>query len=224
MNTISGNPLLTEEQKHFLFRLRESELRNRFYLTGGTALAAFYLQHRLSEDLDFFSGEAIAVEEILAFLKSLTCVSGIDYQHKFDRRMFTLQYPSKKSLKVEFTLYPFPACEDGVVVENIGVDSLRDILANKLMAMTDRRDAKDYVDLYIALKANTGMDIDRLLGDAERKFGITGLEHILQGRFLEALPPLGILKMLEQPDTADIAEFFKSQARIWIARSGLGNG
>jgi predicted nucleotidyltransferase component of viral defense system len=26
-----------------------------FYLTGGTALAAYYLRHRLSEDLDFFA-------------------------------------------------------------------------------------------------------------------------------------------------------------------------
>lgn len=26
-----------------------------FYLTGGTALAEYYLRHRLSEDLDFFS-------------------------------------------------------------------------------------------------------------------------------------------------------------------------
>src|SRR5262249_5228082 len=26
-----------------------------FYLTGGTALAAFYLNHRVSDDLDFFS-------------------------------------------------------------------------------------------------------------------------------------------------------------------------
>ena len=25
-----------------------------FYLTGGTALAAYYLRHRLSDDLDFF--------------------------------------------------------------------------------------------------------------------------------------------------------------------------
>ena len=28
-----------------------------FYLTGGTALAAYYLRHRLSDDLDFFCFE-----------------------------------------------------------------------------------------------------------------------------------------------------------------------
>ncbi|MBU0694334.1 MAG: nucleotidyl transferase AbiEii/AbiGii toxin family protein [Candidatus Omnitrophica bacterium] len=30
-----------------------------FYLTGGTALAYFYLKHRKSNDLDFFTAEAI---------------------------------------------------------------------------------------------------------------------------------------------------------------------
>jgi len=32
----------------------DKEICHRFYLTGGTALAEFYLHHRLSEDLDFF--------------------------------------------------------------------------------------------------------------------------------------------------------------------------
>jgi predicted nucleotidyltransferase component of viral defense system len=53
--SISDNPLLTRDQKDLLLRFRDSPLCRRFYLTGGTALAAFYLHHRLSEDLDFFS-------------------------------------------------------------------------------------------------------------------------------------------------------------------------
>ncbi len=34
---------------------KEKFLKQNFYLTGGTPLAAFYLRHRYSEDLDFFS-------------------------------------------------------------------------------------------------------------------------------------------------------------------------
>ncbi len=30
-----------------------------FYLGGGTALSRFYLQHRYSDDLDFFSHDAV---------------------------------------------------------------------------------------------------------------------------------------------------------------------
>jgi hypothetical protein len=40
-----------------------------FYLTGGTALAEFYLQHRLSEDLDFFSEQEVESQAIAVFWK-----------------------------------------------------------------------------------------------------------------------------------------------------------
>ena len=45
---------LQKESLNIFFSLPEA---NNFYLTGGTALAAFYLQHRLSEDLDIFTRE-----------------------------------------------------------------------------------------------------------------------------------------------------------------------
>ena len=39
--------------------LRQFAGRNQaFYLTGGSALGIFYLEHRLSYDLDFFSLDA----------------------------------------------------------------------------------------------------------------------------------------------------------------------
>ena len=53
-----GKTILTSEQHLVLDMAAKDELINSwFYLTGGTALAEFYLRHRLSEDLDFFSDE-----------------------------------------------------------------------------------------------------------------------------------------------------------------------
>jgi len=47
--------ILTPKQLEFLeFIQGEPQIIKRFYLTGGTPLAAFYLKHRLSEDLDYF--------------------------------------------------------------------------------------------------------------------------------------------------------------------------
>src|SRR3990167_3026741 len=47
--------ILTPLQKTCLTTLfSDAWFRRYFYLTGGTALAAFYLYHRLSDDLDFF--------------------------------------------------------------------------------------------------------------------------------------------------------------------------
>ena len=59
LRNIDDNKILTPNQKSFLHEFTKSELRNVFRLTGGTALSAFYLEHRLSEDLDFFSEEKI---------------------------------------------------------------------------------------------------------------------------------------------------------------------
>jgi predicted nucleotidyltransferase component of viral defense system len=47
--------ILTPLQRRFLNAFSQTELKKDFFLTGGTALAHFYLQHRLSDDLDFFT-------------------------------------------------------------------------------------------------------------------------------------------------------------------------
>ena len=51
-----GKSILSQNQKDILAIISKDKLIcDNFYLTGGTALAEFYLHHRLSEDLDFFS-------------------------------------------------------------------------------------------------------------------------------------------------------------------------
>ena len=48
--------LLTPLQRRVLTSFFQKGLGERgFYLTGGTALAEFYLHHRYSDDLDFFT-------------------------------------------------------------------------------------------------------------------------------------------------------------------------
>jgi predicted nucleotidyltransferase component of viral defense system len=41
-----------------------------FYLTGGTALGRFYLNHRLSEDLDFFINADNRYQQYMAIIKN----------------------------------------------------------------------------------------------------------------------------------------------------------
>lgn len=54
--------ILTPNQKNILFLLaKEPVIADNFYLTGGTALAEFYLGHRLSEDLVFFQSRKSAL-------------------------------------------------------------------------------------------------------------------------------------------------------------------
>ncbi len=182
-------------------------------------MSAFYLQHRLSEDLDFFTERDVGAEEVVAFVKSLPGLIDVQYERKYERKIFLLRYPDARMMKIEFTKYPFSLLEAGPVIEGIQVDSLTDILVNKLIAMTDRRDAKDYVDLYCAFRKHPELDLQHFVERVELKFGVKGVPYILRGRFLEPLPPLGVLKMGADLDMEDIAQFFIRQAKAWIARS-----
>jgi hypothetical protein len=53
----SAHNLLTPLQEQFLQVFATLPDQEQFYLTGGTALAEFYLGHHLSYDLDFFTVE-----------------------------------------------------------------------------------------------------------------------------------------------------------------------
>ena len=63
--------ILTSKQLEFLELIKvESQITERFYLTGGTALAEFYLKHRLSEDIDLFTEEEEVDQKLIeAYLK-----------------------------------------------------------------------------------------------------------------------------------------------------------
>ncbi|MBI5144835.1 MAG: nucleotidyl transferase AbiEii/AbiGii toxin family protein [Candidatus Omnitrophica bacterium] len=57
---MAAQNILTALQNKFIQCLSAHKSLNvKFYLTGGTALAAYYLKHRYSEDLDFFSEENV---------------------------------------------------------------------------------------------------------------------------------------------------------------------
>jgi hypothetical protein len=57
--------ILTPLQQKFLSAVSgNKKIPSSFYLTGGTALAAYYLKHRYSEDLDFFSKTNIDILSI----------------------------------------------------------------------------------------------------------------------------------------------------------------
>ena len=55
---LRGEGLLTPIQRSFISEFASLPDQEQFYLAGGTALAEYYLGHRLSFDLDFFTAEA----------------------------------------------------------------------------------------------------------------------------------------------------------------------
>ena len=168
MDQIENNPILTEQQKILLKQFMVWPHASVFYLTGGTVLSAFYLHHRLSEDLDFFTEDDVEAEPILTFLRSIPEVQELKIERKFDRKIFLISYLGGGQLRAEFTKYPFKTINSFKTVEGIQVDSKGDILVNKLMALTDRKDIKDYVDIYFILKDCPELSIDEMIEKAEQ--------------------------------------------------------
>ena len=144
--------LLTKHQIDFLdFAGKQPQLYDNFYFSGGTALSAFYLHHRFSEDLDFFSEKEFDAGTLNLFLltrKNDFSARSLQYQQSFNRNLFFLEFDDMSSLKVEFTWYPFTRLEKGAMFDNLQVDSALDIAVNKVFTMTQRVRGRDYVDLF----------------------------------------------------------------------------
>ena len=163
--------ILSENQVKVLEIISQSkDICQNFYLTGGTALAEFYLHHRFSEDLDFFSENEVDPQTIFVFLKSVKEKTGfgkIDAQQSFNRNLFFLHFPNEV-IKTEFTYFPFPRIEKGLSKGNLSIDSLLDIAVNKVFTIYQKPRARDYLDLYFIIQLK-GWDIDSLLKKARIK-------------------------------------------------------
>ncbi|MBU4466621.1 nucleotidyl transferase AbiEii/AbiGii toxin family protein [Candidatus Parcubacteria bacterium] len=168
-----GKKVTTPEQEKFLdFVSAAPALREHFYFTGGTALSKFYLRHRFSEDLDFFSEKEFDVKDITPFLfkaKQALCFRKIDYQQSFNRNIFHLLFSGKRILKVEFTYFPFPQIEKPMEKQGLSVDSLKDIAVNKVFTINQNPRGRDFFDLYWILKKGDWSVLE-LLRQARIKF------------------------------------------------------
>jgi predicted nucleotidyltransferase component of viral defense system len=209
-----GKEILTKNQLKFLELVsREKGLSNTFYLTGGTALAAFYLNHRESEDLDFFSEkevEPLAIETFLKTNKAKLVFEKFEFQRSFNRNIFILHF-SSGFLKAEFTYFPFPVLEKGKSEGKLQIDSLKDIAVNKVFTISQQTRARDFVDIYFIIK-KTGWKLLDLLQDARIKFDT----HIDLIQFGSQLVQIGELRdwprMLLRLKSEEVESFFLDEA------------
>lgn len=146
-------------------------IKDNFYLTGGTALAAFYLFHRYSEDLDFFSEreiDAINLNVEIQKIKQNLPISKLDFQQSYNRNLVFFHF-SDVAVKTEFTFFPFQRIEKGKTEQGIVIDSILDIAVNKLFTIYQRTQARDYIDLYGICRDQSFMVSD-LIRHAKAKF------------------------------------------------------
>lgn len=211
--------ILTEEQQRVIFAVgREQQLFNFYYLSGGTALAAYYFHHRISDDLDFFTFEETDKIFLHAFagkLKNVTGAKSVRFARLYDRNQFFFSL-GKRELKVEFTKYPFPQLADKILKDGVHIDSLRDLAANKLMAILDRFDPKDFVDFFFLLR---DFKLDDIRLDVEKKFGVS-VDNIFLGGELAKVRRVEFLpKMIKRLAVAELKSFFEEQAKSLASKT-----
>ena len=168
-----GKTILTPKQSQFLEKVsKDEQITQRFYLTGGTALSAFYLQHRLSYDIDLFTEKQEVDQRLIeAFLKKIAKDLGV-VEVKRSQMMglvsYILVFNDGQELKVDFTYYPFPRIEKGARFKNLEVDSVYDIAANKLHTIFMQPRSRDYLDVYFIMQ-KYGYSLDELILAAKAK-------------------------------------------------------
>ncbi|MEW6041870.1 MAG: nucleotidyl transferase AbiEii/AbiGii toxin family protein [Elusimicrobiota bacterium] len=209
--------LLSQIQKKILEIFTTIPEQNNFYLTGGTALSVFYLKHRRSNDLDFFTKlediitpfsyhlEEKLKNEKMIVQKHRMISSFLEYFLEKESETLIIHLAQDSPLRFEepkiFKEFP-----------KLNVDSLIDIASNKLLALFGRATLRDFIDIFFLIKKGE-FTPEKLMNDAKIKdpgfdlywLGIT-LERI--NVFKENSPEMSFL--LEPLNFMELQNFFNN--------------
>lgn len=158
---------LNNLQNEFLNEFFSRE--NRFYLTGGAALAGFYLGHRETNDLDLFTLEN-EIENGFAIAREVAQTLGAiiePIQTAPDFRRLLVKRGDEGVVVDLIREYVFQLEHEKREINGIRIDSPEEILANKLCALLSRSEIRDLVDVRELEKA--GFDLENALQVAGKK-------------------------------------------------------
>lgn len=189
----------------------------RWTLTGGAALAGFHLHHRSTRDLDlFWRGRDVLDREVE---DSIAVIRGADFEVNVLQRaagFARLQVrDTREQVIVDLVAEPVPAIEPPVEAKaghrTIQLDSLHEILVNKLGALLHRAELRDLIDLQALLER--GGDLARAMTDAARKDA--GFSPVTLGWTLQSFPvhKQAEIAGLEREDVAGLVAFREQLAR-----------
>ncbi len=213
--------ILTRSQERFLGSFFEGAA-DTFYLSGGTALAGYYLHHRRSDDLDFFTRDQTALEFTDRRVDRAASAAGLSVE-RVNRRSEAVQYflggdaePDHPLLKCELMLDPPPYFASPRSFDGIWVDDLLAIAVNKV-AIISRMEPKDYFDRYHIAQSGQ-FRFETLIALAKQKLiGLDDFALAAHFKAVEDLPNLAVFQrsyMVVDVDLGKLVEFFQE----WAAR------
>lgn len=140
-----------------------------FFLTGGGVLVGFVLGHRTTDDLDLFTTDDATMAQADNLARALGAAVGAEIealQTTPDHRRY-LFVRSDESTRVDFVRDRGPQLRPKSIREGVAMDSVEEIIANKITTLASRSEIRDVVDLYCLEQA--GYRIDDHFDDALRK-------------------------------------------------------
>ena len=120
-----------------------------FYLTGGTALGRYYLNHRFSDDLDFFvNSDPLFSSEVKRIYKRVIDKLPVDTKSTIETDEYVRIWVGDEiRMKLEFVNDTGEHWNPVLFYNEVPLDNPGNILANKLGAMLNRDEAKDVFDI-----------------------------------------------------------------------------
>lgn len=170
MDAIDQRSRVLDAEQHQILRLAAHVLpAYGFELAGGTALAVGYLGHRLSEDLDLF-GIPMRPDDWQAAHTALTAAwtgQGLSVRTEGVQRSFARYWVGERPVKVELAQdSPYRLEPSSVMVDGMPIRSLKDVAADKTLALFGRATTRDFVDVYLLLQR---YEMSQLMSWAELK-------------------------------------------------------
>ena len=145
-----------------------------FYLTGGTALSRFYLHHRYSDDLDFFSQDLHSFPDAFRLIYERIQEKWPGTRVEVDARDFKRLRLARDGilLKMDFVADRVSRIGLPVLFGNTFVDTVRNIFSNKICAILGRDEARDIADL-IWISRERNFSWPKAFADAAKKESFT---------------------------------------------------
>lgn len=210
MYNLKDNPILSSHQIEILKTFFSTPLGQQFFLTGGTALAAFYLGHRLSKDLDLFSIKEFDSLELQKVIEQIaekthstvtTKVKTQSYYEIYFENVKDRWIQRMDLVKDQPILFGERKKVDFVIV-----DSLENITAGKILALFGRFEAKDYLDLYFICK-KTKLNFFELFEKTKKKD--SGLDEFYFSNMISEVTKIkDFPKTLKPFNKKDMIKFF----------------
>jgi hypothetical protein len=165
---LKSKGIITDLQREILIIFSEIRDSKMFYLTGGTALAEFYLGHRKSFDLDIFTTEkGLIIPFSYAFEQELKKIFLVKVVRRYETFVEFEVSAKGDSTKVQLA-YDLPFRFENPVDSDIGVkvNDYTDLIVDKLLAFFGRAEPRDTIDLFFILKTE---DFWKLIELAKQK-------------------------------------------------------